>query len=76
MSNVGVIGLHLVSGPLVGFGIGYALDLWLGTSPWCKMIFLFIGIGAGFLNVYRDSQVLLRRLEKEQVTGRKPQAGK
>ena len=65
MATTGVMGLHLVSGPLVGFAIGYALDAWLGTSPWCKIIFLLVGIGAGFLNVYRDTQVLLRRLENE-----------
>lgn len=65
MATSGVIGLHLVSGPLVGFAIGYALDAWLDTSPWCKLVFLFIGIGAGFLNVWRDTQELLRKLEKE-----------
>lgn len=65
MATTGVIGLHLVSGPLVGFAIGYGLDVWLGTSPWCKIIFLLVGIGAGFLNVYRDTQTLLRKLEKE-----------
>lgn len=65
MATSGVIGLHLVSGPLVGFVIGYALDAWLDTSPWCKLIFLFIGICAGFLNVWRDTQQLLRKLEKE-----------
>lgn len=65
LATTGVMGLHLVSGPLVGFAIGYGLDAWLGTSPWCKIIFLLVGIGAGFLNVYRDTQVLLRRLESE-----------
>ncbi|MBD5646297.1 MAG: AtpZ/AtpI family protein [Desulfovibrio sp.] len=65
MATTGVMGLHLVSGPLVGFAIGYGLDAWLGTSPWCKIIFLLLGIGAGFLNVYRDTQVLLRKLENE-----------
>ncbi|RRD69329.1 MULTISPECIES: AtpZ/AtpI family protein [unclassified Desulfovibrio] len=62
MANTGVIGLHLVSGPLVGFAIGYGLDSWLRTGPWCKLIFLFVGIGAGFLNVYRDTQALLRKM--------------
>lgn len=65
MSSEGVIGLHLVSGPLVGFGIGYALDAWLGTSPWCKLIFLFVGIAAGFLNVWRDTQSLLRKMDRD-----------
>jgi ATP synthase protein I len=62
MANTGVIGLHLVSGPAVGFAIGYGLDYWLGTNPWCKLAFLFIGIAAGFLNVYRDTQALLRKI--------------
>ncbi len=69
MATTGVIGLHLVSGPLVGFAIGYGLDVWLGTSPWCKIGFLLVGIGAGFLNVYRDTQALLRKLERERRPG-------
>ena len=48
MANTGVIGLHLVSGPAVGFAIGYGIDHWFGTSPWGKLVFLFIGIAAGF----------------------------
>ncbi len=70
MSNVGVIGLHLVSGPVVGFAIGYGLDVWLGTAPWGKLVFLFIGIGAGFLNVYRDTQALLRRMAVQDARAR------
>ena len=65
MGNVGVIGLHMVSGPLVGVAIGYGLDVWLETGPWCKLIFLLVGVGAGFLNVYRDSRRLLDRLARE-----------
>lgn len=65
MGNVGVIGLHMVSGPLVGVAIGYGLDVWLETGPWCKLIFLLVGIGAGFLNVYRDSRRLLERMARE-----------
>ncbi|MBQ9537008.1 MAG: AtpZ/AtpI family protein [Desulfovibrionaceae bacterium] len=61
----------MVSGPLVGFGLGYALDHFLGTHPWGKIICLLIGIGAGFLNVYRDTQSLLHHLAKEEQN--KPQ---
>ncbi len=70
MANTGVIGLHLVSGPAVGFAIGYGLDRWLGTSPWCKLIFLVVGIGAGFLNVYRDTRALLRKIEAQDAARR------
>lgn len=70
MGSVGVIGLHMVSGPLVGFGIGYGLDYWLDSGPWGKLIFLIIGIGAGFLNVYRDSRQLLARMAREDARRR------
>lgn len=56
LSTVGSVGMHLVSGPMVGFGVGYALDAWLDTKPVCLLIFLLIGIAAGFLNVYQDMQ--------------------
>lgn len=65
LATNGVIGLHMVSGPLVGFALGYGLDLWLDISPWGKIVLLFVGIGAGFLNVWRDTRVLLRKLERE-----------
>ncbi len=64
MASVGVMGLHMVSGPAVGFGIGYALDAWLATTPWCGLVFLLVGFGAGFLNVWRDTRQLLRKMDK------------
>lgn len=63
-ARYGLVGLHLASGPLTGFALGYGLDVWLLTGPWCKMIFLFLGIGAGFLNVWRDSRDILRKMDE------------
>ena len=68
LASVGTIGLHMVSGPLVGVVIGYFLDRWLETSPWFKLIFLFVGIGAGFLNVYMDSKMLIARMNRDRRT--------
>ena len=68
LASVGTIGLHMVSGPLVGLAIGYFLDKWLETSPWCKLIFLFLGIGAGFFNVYLDSKLLIARMDRKKQT--------
>ncbi len=65
LGTAGVIGLHMVSGPLVGFAIGYGLDYWLGTHPWLKLAFLLLGIAAGFRNVYLDSQRLLKKMREE-----------
>jgi ATP synthase protein I len=47
-----LIGVHLVATTLVGLAIGYYLDKFLGTRPWLTLIFLFIGIGAGFREIF------------------------
>lgn len=47
------IGVELVVAVAVGAGIGWALDRWLGTRPWGMILFLFLGIAAGMMNVYR-----------------------
>src|SRR5579875_3733248 len=47
------ISLELVVAVVVGAGIGWALDRWLGTRPWGMIVLFFLGIGAGLVNVYR-----------------------
>jgi ATP synthase protein I len=47
---------ELVAAVLVGCGVGYLLDRWLGTLPLFLMGFLLLGFAAGFLNVYRMGQ--------------------
>ncbi len=57
----GLIGTELVAAVAVGVGLGYVLDLWLGTKPWLMMVFFFLGSAAGMLNVYRATSYLGRR---------------
>jgi ATP synthase protein I len=45
--------VELVAGIAVGTGIGYGLDRWLGTKPWCLLVFFFLGAAASVLNIYR-----------------------
>lgn len=60
--GVGVrIAVELLSGLLVGLGVGYALDLWLGTRPWLMLAFFVLGTAAGFMNVLRAVRSLERR---------------
>ena len=66
LACAGTIGLHLVSGPAVGFGIGYMLDSWLGTDPWMKAVFFFLGIISGFRLVYEDARRITRNAAQEQ----------
>lgn len=47
------IGVELVSALLVGVGIGFLLDTYLGTKPWMLLAFFFVGAAAGILNVWR-----------------------
>ncbi|MBP5856595.1 AtpZ/AtpI family protein [Marivibrio halodurans] len=47
------VGSELIAALIVGVGIGYLLDEWLGTRPWLMALFLFIGGAAGVMNVYR-----------------------
>jgi len=41
-------GYTLIGAILLLGGIGYALDAWLGTSPWCLLAGLLAGIVVGF----------------------------
>ena len=47
------IGTELVVAIVVGTGIGWAFDRWLGTRPWLTVVFFFLGVGAGMVNVWR-----------------------
>lgn len=47
------VGMELVCALVVGLGIGWALDHWLGTRPIFLALFVLMGGAAGVLNVWR-----------------------
>lgn len=47
------LGVDLVTNTLVGTGLGYLLDRWLGTIPWFMISGLVLGSVAGFVTVFR-----------------------
>jgi ATP synthase protein I len=49
---------EFVAGILVGAGLGWLLDRWLGTSPWGLIVLLLLGFAAGVLNVVRAAGVV------------------
>lgn len=52
------IGVELVAALIVGVGIGYLLDRWLGTAPWLLLVFFLLGSAAGIMNVFRVTKGL------------------
>lgn len=60
ISVASTVGIQIVLSTLIGFGIGYYLDEYLlprflpfSTSPWLTIIFMLIGIAAGFTYLFK-----------------------
>lgn len=47
------VGIELIAGVVMGLGLGYALDGWLGTRPFLTILFFLLGTAAGMLNAWR-----------------------
>lgn len=57
IGQLSTVGMSFVLAIVLGFGGGYLLDGWLGTSPWLTMLGFIAGIAAGVTNVYRVMQL-------------------
>ena len=58
-SNMGTafkMSTELVSAVVVGTIIGFILDNWFGTKPWLILIFFFVGVVAGIMNVVKSAK--------------------
>tara|TARA_B100001250_G_scaffold349509_1_gene320725 strand:- start:316 stop:591 length:276 start_codon:yes stop_codon:yes gene_type:complete len=58
-SSMGVafkMSTELVSAVVVGTIIGFILDNWFGTKPWLILIFFFVGVIAGIMNVIKSAK--------------------
>ena len=63
-SNIGVafkLSTEMVAAVVVGTIIGFILDNWFGTKPWLILIFFFVGVVAGILNVIRSAKNMQRK---------------
>lgn len=50
------VGLSFVLAIVMGTAAGWWVDKTLGTSPWGFLLFFFLGLAAGILNVYRATR--------------------
>lgn len=64
-ANAGMLGMHMLSGPLLGAFLGDYLDGKLNSRPIGFFCGLGLGLVAGGLNVYRDIRRLLRAMDAE-----------
>ena len=47
---------ELIGAPLGGGLLGWALDRWLGTSPWFLLVLLVLSVAVAFRNIIRMSK--------------------
>ncbi len=59
------IGTEMISALVVGVGLGWWLDSTFGTKPWFMIICIFLGAGAGILNVYRTAMKMANDLNED-----------
>ncbi|MBO6544638.1 MAG: AtpZ/AtpI family protein [Alphaproteobacteria bacterium] len=57
---------ELVAGLIAGGIVGWALDHVLGTKPWGLLIFFFLGMTAGIMNVFRTASAMAAAAAQEQ----------
>jgi ATP synthase protein I len=55
------LGIEMGLSVVIGIGIGYYLDSYFGTKPVLTIIFMFLGIIAGFRRLY----MIWKALDKE-----------
>ena len=58
LGALSAVGIAFVLAVVFGFLIGYFLDKWLGTSPLFIILFFFIGVAAGIVNVIRTANAV------------------
>lgn len=53
LSTASTVGIVIVVSVLIGLLLGRWLDRLFGTYPWLTLICTFIGVAAGFIEMYR-----------------------
>ena len=64
LGALSAVGIAFVLAVVFGFLIGYFLDRWLGTSPLFIIVFFFLGVAAGIVNVIRTANAVAREEKK------------
>jgi len=65
IEKAAMMGTNFVAHTVVGLAIGYYFDKWLHTEPWGLIVWLLLGIVAGFRNMYQEAM----KIDKAQSLG-------
>jgi ATP synthase protein I len=60
MAKLSSVGLEMGIAVALGSGIGYWLDKKFGTKPWLMLVFLLLGVAAGFKGIYTAAREATR----------------
>jgi ATP synthase protein I len=72
LGRYSALGLEMAISVVIGLGVGYYLDKWLGTGPWLTIVWIAIGFAAGVRSLYRAAVQSEKDLEKNEEEKRKP----
>ncbi len=59
------VGIAFVLAVVIGFAIGYVLDDATGMSPLFTLVFFFLGVAAGIVNVVRTASSYGREQQRQ-----------
>ncbi|MFA6147513.1 MAG: AtpZ/AtpI family protein [bacterium] len=75
LGKYSALGLEMALSVVIGMGIGYYLDRWLGTGPWLMIVWIALGFAAGVRSLYRAAVRSGKDLERDEEERRKPPGG-
>jgi ATP synthase protein I len=66
LGRYSALGFEMALSVVIGLGIGYYLDKWLGTAPWLMILWLGFGFAAGVRSLYRAAKRSGKELEERE----------
>lgn len=72
LGKYSALGLEMALSVVIGMGVGYYLDRWLGTAPWLMVVWIGFGFASGVRSLYRAAVRSGKDLERDEERRRKP----
>ena len=72
LSRVSAIGSNLAFTAGAGALLGWLLDRWLGTAPWCLLGLALVGLVVGFRRFFIETRLLMAQQNRAAAGRRSP----